>query len=131
MAEYLLSVAPLMWPHLLLVLVTAVLAVRSRSLAQSLAIAAAAAVLVAAFYWLTGSQMAPDQASQRPGQLVALLLAGLLPLVAAAGASYLAKRKGTPLRVAALLGAVVGVLLLVPMPIVQLALGCAFTGVCL
>ncbi len=130
MIDYFLRVAALLWPHALLIVATSWLGGRSRTLFLSTLIGITAALVAALIYWLIQNGIAPDHEPLVSGQLVALIIAGALPLLAASISSYVSHNRGASAKSSALIGVAVGLLLLVPMPTLQLRLGCMFTGIC-
>jgi len=118
------------WPHgvLVAVLATAGLRVSSRPTLLSLAVAFAAVALGS--YWLLDNGIAPPPVSKSVGQLFALGLAGLVPLVATAemGRALHLRRVTRLKQVASAI--VVGLILTVCIPGFQLFFICSFS-VCL
>lgn len=130
MIRYFAQVAGLLWPHALLILMASWLGVRARTIAASIMSGAGAAVLATLVYWVIQNGIAPERQAPIAGQLVALFLAGAVPLVAASLAGQVAHRKGTRDISSLALGIAVGLLLLVSMPTLQLRLGCTLTSIC-
>lgn len=130
MIHYFTQVAVLLWPHALLILLASWLGVRVRTYAAAAVVGTGVAVLATLVYWNLQNGIAADRDAPFAGQLLALFLAGAVSLVASSLVAHVAHRRGTQAIPALIIGIVVGLLLLVPMPSLQLRLGCALTGIC-
>lgn len=129
MTSYSLTVLPLLWPHILFVLLVSWVAARAHTLWRALAIGCAATAAVTGTYWLIQNGVAPDRGIPQAGQTVAVLIAGSLPLLGASLASFWLRGQPTRLTPIAV-GTAVGLLLLLAMPTLLVGIGCALTGIC-
>jgi len=122
---------PLYWPHVFFVALTAWGCVRAKNVWTALAIAAVCAVAVAGLYLILGNGVAPPRPIAIPGRLLAMLAAGAVPMavVAVLARGFIARGAGAG--TAAVVSAVAGLLSIPLVPIVQIALTCWFTGLCL
>lgn len=125
------TAAPLLWPTLILVIVTVLLSMRIQRLSVILMTTSALAVIGVAVYWISESAALPLREAAMPGHLLALLLATAMPLFGAAATSYILRRQGLSGLMPIVTSSVVGVLLIIPVPLIGLALICGFTGDCL
>lgn len=128
MFHYFLMVVPSMWPHAFFIVGLAWLGRRIGAMGAALAMGAAGAVVTTGLYWLLQNGIAPSHGAP-VGQWIALLLAGGVPLLGAALVGTFTERRYPGGR-AVLAGVIAGVLLVIPMPTMQVALGCALTGLC-
>ncbi len=114
-----------LWPHVVLVVLVAWQATRTRSVGQAAGVAAVAAIVATAAYALIRGGTGP---APLPVQL-AVLVVSALPLEAAALASHGMRRREPPILPIAI-GIVIGLALLAPMLIMQITLNCALAGLC-
>lgn len=128
MTRYFLHVLPALWPHILLILAVTIAARRGTTFLGATAKGGIAGVAAAAAYLLLQNGIAPP-AGAPLGQFAAMLVAGGVPFIGTAWVTTLVARlkPGMPAGTAGLL---VGLILLVPMPTIQVAVGCAMTGIC-
>lgn len=117
--------------HAVFVVAAAVLATKYKRVPSVLILCTALALLAAALHWLLQSGMAPPRGNVWAGQMLALVLAGAVPLVATALTSRFMSGRGVSHLATLSVAAFVGLVLLIVLPSLQLALGCAFTGICL
>jgi hypothetical protein len=121
---------PSLWLNLLILAAFALITVRfTRISHQALAVSVATALTCIA-YALLGSEMAPPIIPLRPLQWLAFALAVALPYLGSALLSYRLGKTTTRTVLQVIPSAVLGMLLLMAMPVIALALGCALTGVC-
>lgn len=130
MLRQFLGVAVLLWLHVPLIALGAWLGARARTLALGAVPGVVGAFSATLGYWLLQNGVAPVTQPPRIGLLAALLVASALPILGASVCGFLVHRAGGSKRVAVLVGALIGFLLMVPMPVLQSGLGCAFTGLC-
>jgi len=126
------QVAPLLWPHGLLILLASWLGAQTRTFLASFGLGVGAAVVATLVYWALQNGAVSDRQDPipLPGQLAAFFLAGGVSLVAASVGSWAARHKGAGVMPAIIIGVAAGLFLLVPMPYLGVGLACAFTGIC-
>jgi len=123
-------IAPLLWPHYVFILLASWFGARSRTLMASVLVGASATALVTLVYYLVHNGVVADRVAPSVGQVLALFVAGAISLSGASIVSQVRRRKGTGVVPSLILGAVAGIILLVPTPWVQVRLACAFSGIC-
>lgn len=82
------------------------------------------------FYWLLQNGVGPSRDVVIPGQVLAMVIAGSIPIFLAALIAHQIARKRGSAWIAVVAGAIVGLVSLIPTPLIQLLLGCWFTGIC-
>jgi hypothetical protein len=120
-----------LWPHCLFVIATAVVSVRIRSWMFLALMVGGMSVAAAIFYWTMQNGISPPVQSARTGQVVAMMIAGTVPLLGAGLSGRAAASEGKSPVASIVAATAVGMLLLLPMPVLQVLLGCAFSGICL
>lgn len=130
MARYFLELAPRLWPHVVLIAIASLLGFRSRSLTGLAIVSLGVATVGTAFYWLIQNGIAPPRDQTVWGQLLALLIAVLVPVIATALTAYLLGQRQLPQITSESVALLVGLLSLLTVPSIQLLVGCALTGNC-
>lgn len=119
-----------LWPHALLVALLSVgpLGVQRRATMFMLAITLSP--VATWIYWAFPTGVAPPRQSASPGQLLALMVASLIPLLATVWVGYTLRERGTNVLTQVSGAMLVGLSCVAVMPGFQLFFGCAFTGLC-
>lgn len=121
---------PSLWLNLLILATFVLIAIRFTR-KRHLVIAGATATLLTCFaYTLLGSEMAPPLIPMRGLQWLSFAIAVALPYLGSALLSYRLGKTTTRTVMKVVPSALVGMLLLLAMPAIALALGCALTGTC-
>src|ERR1041384_3902509 len=119
-----------LWPHAILVGFFAIVSLRVRSRAVPFCLALALSVIAVWGYWHLDNGVAPPRVSGSTGQLVALGIASLVPLLVTVVTGHALQEKRVKAFVQVTGSALAGLLTGFFMPGLQMFLGCSFTGLC-
>jgi len=121
---------PNLWLYFVLIPVVAWVSGKATRSSIVVAVTAAAILVTTVAYLLP---LPGNVAADEPvyaGQVIAVMLSGLLPFAAAGFVGRLQPLRTQSSSTRLALGVVAGLLVLIPLPYVQLALGCTFTAIC-
>lgn len=118
-----------LWPHFVLVCTLAILGLRVHSQWKLLFAGCFFAIAAVWLYFVLMNGVAPPHGSEG-GQMLALAIASLVPMIGTAEVSYRLHQRGIASGWQAVGATVVGTLLTIVVPSLQVMLGCSFTGIC-